>query len=73
MPGPDEPFANLAVRVRRSFDDLLADLVHDLRRSGVRTSKAELVEVALAELPSSATRDLGDRIMRLRSRAPRRV
>jgi hypothetical protein len=73
MPAPDEPFANLAVRVRRSFDDLLADLVHDLRRGGVRTSKAELVEVALAELPSTGTEALVDRVMKLRSVAPRRV
>lgn len=51
----DAATANLALRVRRPLDDHLADLVHGFRREGVRTSKVELVELLLWELPETHT------------------
>jgi hypothetical protein len=73
LPGPDEPLANLAVRVRRSLDDRVTDLIHDLRRHhGIRISKAELLEVLLAELPSTATADFVSRVNNFRNVAPPR-
>lgn len=47
----DAPPVNLAIRVRRPLDDRLAELIHLLRRRGVRTSKVELIEMLLWELP----------------------
>jgi hypothetical protein len=70
--GPGEAQANLAVRVRRSLDLRLDDLVHELRRSGTRSSKAELVELLLWELPPTLTADLADRLDRFRRVARRR-
>jgi hypothetical protein len=73
IPGPDEPLANLAVRVRRSLDDRVTDLIHDLRRQhGIRISKAELMEVLLAELPSAATPEFVSRVNKFRTAAPPR-
>lgn len=68
---PDEPLANLTVRVRRSFDDRLADLLHELRRE-LKSSKAELVELAIGGLPSRPTPELLERLKLLRAQAPRR-
>jgi hypothetical protein len=73
IPERDEPLANLGVRVRRSLDDRMSDLIHDLRRRhGIRISKAELFEVLLAELPASATPDFIARVNAFRATAPRR-
>jgi hypothetical protein len=73
LPQPDEPLANLAVRVRRSLDDRVNDLAYQLRRQhGIRISKAELVELALAELPLTPTPDLAARVQSFRQKAPRR-
>src|SRR5690606_33827737 len=47
----DLPPVNLAIRVRKPLDDHLADLIHGLRGVGVRTSKVELIEMLLWELP----------------------
>ncbi len=69
---PGEPQANLAVRVRRSLDLRLDDLLHDLRHKSLRSSKAELVEMLLWELPSMATIDLEDRLDRFRHAGGRR-
>jgi hypothetical protein len=68
----DEAQANLAVRVRRSLDRRLDDLAYELRRSGVRSSKAELVELLLWELPPTVTPELAARLARFRSVAARR-
>ena len=52
---PTLPWANLAIRVRRPLDERLADLIDDLRRTGTRTSKVEIIEMLLWELePESA-------------------
>lgn len=68
---PGEPLANLVLRPRRSLDYRLADLVHDLRRDGVRTSKVELVELLLWELPPKPTAKLRERLAGFRRQAPR--
>jgi len=68
---PGEPLANLALRPRRSLDSRLADLVHALRREGVRTSKVELVELLLWELPPELTSELRARLTTFRRQAPR--
>ena len=49
--GADVAPVNLAIRVRRPLDDRLADIIHGLRGQGVRTSKVELIEMLLWELP----------------------
>jgi hypothetical protein len=67
----DAPAANLAIRVRRPLDEHLAELIHQLRRRGVRTSKVELIEVLLWELPERATPELVERLARFRRAAPR--
>lgn len=68
----DEPQANLAVRVRRSLDLRLDDLLHELRHRGVRSSKAELMEMLLWELPPKLDASLEARLVRFRAVAPRR-
>ncbi|MGD9697381.1 MAG: hypothetical protein AB7V42_17180 [Thermoleophilia bacterium] len=68
---PDLPPVNLAIRVRRPLDDRLVDLIHGLRRGGLRTSKVELIEMLLWELPEEATDELRDRLGRFRAHAPR--
>ena len=55
-PGSDLPPVNLAIRVRKPLDDRLAELIHALRRDGVRTSKVELIEMLLWELPRTTPR-----------------
>ena len=49
--GADLAPVNLAIRVRQPLDDRLADIIHGLRGQGVRTSKVELIEMLLWELP----------------------
>ncbi len=68
---PDEPLANLAVRVRRSLDARLADLIHSLRQDGVRTTKVELVELILWELPAEPSPELRSPLADFRVHAPR--
>lgn len=70
---PTLPSANLAIRVRRPLDDRLADVIHELRREGVRTSKVEIVEMLLWELDASDLDGLRKRIARFRRAAPRAV
>jgi hypothetical protein len=64
------PTANLALRVRQPLDDHLADVVHAFRREGVRTSKVELVEMLLWELPQTHT-ELRTRLAEFRHTAAR--
>jgi hypothetical protein len=68
---PSLPWANLAIRVRRPLDDRLADLIHELRREGFRTSKVEVIEMLLWELPGEDPDGLRRRITRFRRHAPR--
>lgn len=69
--GPPERFVQLGVRVRAGFDQRLDDLVYQFRRDGVRTSKAELVELLLFELPETPDNDLRARLAAFRRHAPR--
>jgi hypothetical protein len=68
---PDLPAANLAIRVRKPLDDRLAELIHALRREGVRTSKVELIEMLLWELPEDDVAGARERLRRFRAVAPR--
>lgn len=70
---PDLPPVNLAIRVRRPLDDRLVDLIHELRGRGVRTSKVELIEMLLWELPEppGGADKLMERLGRFRESAPR--
>jgi hypothetical protein len=70
---PDLPPVNLAIRVRRPLDDRLVDLIHELRGRGVRTSKVEVIEMLLWELPEppGAADDLMERLGHFRASAPR--
>jgi len=68
---PDEPVNNLMIRVRRSLDDRLSDLVYELRKDGVKSSKVELVEMLLWELPPGSEAGLRQRLSEFRRRAPR--
>ena len=67
----DLPPANLAIRVRKPLDDRLAELIHALRRQGVRTSKVELIEMLLWELPEDDPAGARERLRRFRAFAPR--
>ena len=67
----DEPVTNLAVRVRRSLDDRLSDILYALRKDGVRSSKVELIEMLLWELPPDASDSLRGRLAEFRAAAPR--
>ena len=68
---PDEASANLAIRVRRSLDERLNELIFDLRRDGIKTSKVELVEMLLWELPPRPGASLTERLASFRRAAPR--
>ena len=66
----DLPPVNLAIRVRRPLDERLVELIHQLRREGVRTSKVELIEMLLWELPAEGPA-LTERLARFRRFAAR--
>lgn len=65
-----DPPVNLAIRVRRPLDEHLVDVLHDLRKAGVRSSKVELVEMLLWELPADAAA-VRARLADFRRAAPR--
>ena len=67
----EEPTANLTLRVRQSLDLRLAELIHELKREGVRSSKKELIEMFLSELPLQPTEDLRVRLRRYRNSVPK--
>lgn len=67
----DLPPANLAIRVRRPLDERLAEVIHALRRDGVRTSKVEMIEMLLWELPEEDHAAVRERLRRFREWAPR--
>jgi len=62
---------NLAIRVRRPLDDRLADIIHGLRGQGVRTSKVELIEMLLWEMPEDDLPAVRERLRQFRDWAPR--
>lgn len=68
---PDLPPVNLAIRVRKPLDDHLADVIHDLRRAGVRTSKVEIIEMLLWEQTSEDATAIRERLGAFRAAAPR--
>ena len=68
---PNTPHVNLAIRVRRPLDDRLVELIHALRRDDVRSSKVELIEMLLWELPDVPNEDLRRRLAEFRRAAPR--
>ena len=66
----NDPHVNLAIRVRKPLDDHLVEVLHRLRRADIRSSKVELIEMLLWEMPG----DLGtvrSRLAEFRSAAPR--
>lgn len=65
-----DPPVNLAIRVRRPLDEHLVDVLHDLRKAGVRSSKVELIEMLLWELPADPAAVRG-RLAEFRRAAPR--
>ena len=67
----DLPAVNLAIRVRKPLDDRLAEVIHQLRGDGVRTSKVELIEMLLWEMPDDAPTTLRERLRQFRDWAPR--
>ena len=69
--GPDAAPVNLAIRVRRPLDDRLVDIIHGLRGQGVRTSKVELIEMLLWELPDDQLAEVRERLRQFRDWAPR--
>jgi hypothetical protein len=68
---PNTPAVNLAIRVRRPLDDRLVEIIHTLRREDVRTSKVELIEMLLWELPETPDDALRRRLSSFRRAAPR--
>ena len=69
--GSDLPPVNLAIRVRKPLDDRLAEVIHQLRQDGVRTSKVELIEMLLWEMPDDQLPGLRERLRQFRDWAPR--
>jgi hypothetical protein len=67
----DLPPVNLAIRVRKPLDDRLAEIIHQLRVDGVRTSKVELIEMLLWELPDDQLAAVRERLRQFRDWAPR--
>jgi len=66
-----EPTANLTLRIRQSLDLRLAELLHSLRREGVRSSKKELIEMCLSELPLEPSEHLRARLRAYRDIVPK--
>ncbi len=53
-----------------ALDEHLVDVLHDLRKAGVRSSKVELIEMLLWEMPADAEA-LRRRLAEFRRAAPR--
>ena len=69
--GADLPPVNLAIRVRKPLDDRLAEVIYRLRVAGVRTSKVELIEMLLWEMPADQLPAIRERLRQFRHWAPR--
>jgi hypothetical protein len=61
----------LGARVRVPLDDMLSDLVHEARHHQVKTSKVELVELALLSLVGVDGATIADRVREFRSQSGR--
>jgi len=69
---PKEPTVTIAVRARGSLDERLTDIVYQLRRQGVRTSKTELIELLVwAYIPARPTEEFLQVLNTFRTEAPR--
>ena len=66
-----EPTANLTLRIRQSLDLRLVELLHNLRREGVRSSKKELIEMCLSELPLEPSEHVRARLRAYRDIVPK--
>jgi hypothetical protein len=66
---PLDPTVNLGLRIPRPLDDRLADLLHELRSHETRSSKVEVLQMLLWELPSSVGPAFRDRLERFRAAA----
>lgn len=72
--GP-EPQVQLTLRVRTELDERLVDVVHGLRQLMGRTTKVEIIELMLSELPDQdmeALENLARRLEAFRQARPRR-
>jgi hypothetical protein len=67
----DAPTVMLGARVRVPLDDMLSDLVHEARHHQVKTSKVELVELALLSLVGVDGATIADRVREFRSQSGR--
>jgi hypothetical protein len=68
---PDASTVMLGARVRVPLDDLLTDLVHEVRQHQVKTSKVELVEMALLSLVGVDGATIAERVREFRSQTGR--
>jgi hypothetical protein len=66
-----EPTANLTLRIRQSLDLRLVELLYSLRREGVRSTKKELIEMCLSELPLEPSEHLRARLRAYRDLVPK--
>ncbi len=69
--GPNDPHVYLSARVRQPLEDHLCELLHQLRRAGVRSSKVELIEMMLWALPPTPDTELLGTLQAFRTAAPR--
>jgi hypothetical protein len=68
----EREYANMAIRVRASLDRRVSKLVSGMNLDhGFKTSKAQLVELLLSELPEAPTVDLMARLRKFQREAPR--
>lgn len=68
---PNEPQRNLGVRVRASVEERLDDLLYQLRKAGIRSSKAEVVEALIWNLPAKPDDEFRTLLAEFRRQAPR--
>lgn len=61
----------LGARVRQPLDQLLTDIVYETRQHGVRTTKVELIEMALAWLATLDRDAVADTVLEFRTRTTR--
>mgnify|MGYP001406819422 CR=1 FL=1 len=67
----DAPTVGLTARIRLPLDRRIVALVRALQDAGVRTSKIELIEMLIAELPDELTPAFRERVVRFRAAAGR--
>jgi hypothetical protein len=67
----EAPTVMLGARIRVPLDDLLNDLVHEARHHQVRTSKVELVELALLSLAGVDPAAVAERVREFRNQTGR--